>query len=261
MKEYTDTLQVSQPRTVKAGLHVQSKEVLKSTGKKRGKHMEYEKVRKFTGVKLDLAIFKTQKYRITGNDRIHSNGEILISQQPPKNISHEVQHAFTIHSIQGETAKHLLFVDARRMFEMQHWYTALSRGQYIDQIFIIDAPLPDPTEEFQKTKIYKIVSDGTASCYIGHTTKTLDERFEGHQREYKDTKKRKRCSSSEIIKCKNAKIELIEDWPCGSLQEAKAREAHWIATTVGCVNKNLPNQSRKGYKERQAMVTPAPSMQ
>ena len=152
----------------------------------------------------------------------------------------------------------MLFVDARRMFEMQHWYTALSRGQYIDQIFIIDAPLPDPTEEFQKTKIYKIVSDGTASCYIGHTTKTLDERFEGHQREYKDTKKRKRCSSSEILKCKNARIELIEDWPCSSLQEAKAREAHWIASTVGCVNKNLPNQSRKGYKERQAMVTPAP---
>jgi len=181
-------------------------------------------VRKFTGVKLDLAIFKTQKYRITGNDRIHSNGEILISEQPPKNISHEVQHAFTIHSIQGETAKHLLFVDARRMFEMQHWYTALSRGQYIDQIFIIDAPLPVPTEEFQKTKIYKIVSDGTASCYIGHTTKTLDERFEGHQREYKDTKKRKRCSSSEILKCKNARIELIEDWPCSSLKEAKARE-------------------------------------
>ena len=58
--------------------------------------------------------------------------EILISDQPPKNISHEVQHAFTIHSIQGEPAKHLLFVDARRMFEMQHWYTALSRGQYID---------------------------------------------------------------------------------------------------------------------------------
>ena len=80
VKEYTNTLQASQPSKVKAGLQVQSKEVLKSTGKKRGKHMEYEKVRKFTGVKLDLAIFKTQKYRITGNDRIHSNGEILISQ-------------------------------------------------------------------------------------------------------------------------------------------------------------------------------------
>ena len=55
VKEYTDTLQASQPSTVKAGLQVQSKEVLKSTGKKRGKHMEYEKVRKFTGVKLDLS--------------------------------------------------------------------------------------------------------------------------------------------------------------------------------------------------------------
>ena len=67
------------------------------------------------------------------------------------------------------------------------------------------------------------------------------------------------CSTLLAVKCKNiARIELIEDWPCSSLQEAKAREAHWIATTVGCVNKNLPNQSRKGYKERQAMVTPAP---
>jgi len=156
VKEYTDTLQASQPSTVKASLQVQSKEVLKSTGKKRGKNMEYEKVRKFTGVKLELAIFKAQKHRITGSDRIHSNGEILISEQPPKNISHEVQHAFTIHSIQGETAKHLLFVDARRMFEMQHWYTALSRGQYIDQIFIIDAPLPDPTENSRRPRFTKL---------------------------------------------------------------------------------------------------------
>ena len=39
---------------------------------------------------------------------------------------------------------------------------------------------------------------------------------------------------------------------------SKSKRGAWIATTVGCVNKNLPNQSRKGYKERQAMVTPAP---
>ena len=121
VKEYTDALAASQPSTVKVGLQVQSREVLRRTGRMRGKHAELEKVRQFAGVKLNLAVFQTKKYRIQGNDRVHSNGEILISSEPPKNISHEVQHAFTIHSIQGETAKHALYVDARRMFEVQHW--------------------------------------------------------------------------------------------------------------------------------------------
>ena len=202
VREYTDALQASQPSTVKAGLQVQSKEVLKSTGKKRGKHMEYEKVRKFTSVKLDLAIFKTQKYRITGNDRIHSNGEILISEQPPKNISHEVQHAFTIHSIQGETAKHLLFVDARRMFEMQHWYTALSRAQYIDQIFIIDAPLPDPTEEFQKAKIYKMMALHPA------TSATLPRRWtSGLRATSASTRTQRSASGAPAVKFSSARMQ------------------------------------------------------
>lgn len=38
VKEYTDALQAAQPCKVKAGLQVQAREVLKSTGKKRGKH-------------------------------------------------------------------------------------------------------------------------------------------------------------------------------------------------------------------------------
>ena len=61
-----------------------------------------------------------------------------------------------------------------------------------------------------------------------------------------------------MLKCKRARIELIEEWPCASLQEAKAREAHWIERTVGCVNVCLPTQSRAAYKERQALVTPTP---
>ena len=45
--------------------------------------------------------------------------------------------------------------------------------------------------------------DGTPSCYIGHTTKTLDERFEGHQREYKDTKK---ASGAPAARFSNARM-------------------------------------------------------
>ncbi len=257
-KEYTDALQAKQPVKVKASLQIATRERLVGTGRKRGRHEELVKLDVFAGVKLKLDVCKIQKYCVKSRDRIHSNGDIVMSDEPPKNVKSEVQHAFTIHSIQGETAEDQLFIDARRMFEVQHWYTALSRAQYLEQIFIVDAPQPRPTGLHVQTKIYRIVSDESSACYIGHTTQSLDERFGAHCSEFKNPNKRKRCSSGEVLKCKRARIELIEEWPCASLQEAKAREAHWIERTVGCVNVCLPTQSRAAYKERQALVTPTP---
>ena len=81
--------------------------------------------------------FADEKYYITSNNRLYSNGEILIGQKPEKTDC-EVRHAFTTHSIQGETAEHKLFIDCSKMFDSRMFYTAISRARTIDQIYIIE---------------------------------------------------------------------------------------------------------------------------
>ena len=78
---------------------------------------------------------KSQKYYITANNREFSKGQIVIGDMPDAKC--EIRHCFTAHSIQGETAKHKLFIDSSTMFCPRVWYTSLSRAQHMNQIFII----------------------------------------------------------------------------------------------------------------------------
>ena len=79
------------------------------------------------------------KYYILKTDRKYCKGGIVFDK-PDNNykidIDYEVRHAYTIHSIQGETAKHNLFIDAR-MMEPEAIYTALSRAEYLHQIYFV----------------------------------------------------------------------------------------------------------------------------
>ena len=93
--------------------------------------------------------FPTEKYYIKSNNRIHSNGEIVIGAKPDKTEC-EVRHAFTTHSIQGETATHKLFIDSSKMFDTRMFYTAISRAKTIDQIYIVKDKAPQ-----EKGKYYK----------------------------------------------------------------------------------------------------------
>ena len=79
--------------------------------------------------------FSKEKYYVMANNRLFSNGEIVIGDKP--DIKCEPRHAFTVHSIQGETAYNKLYIDSRRMFDSRMFYTALSRAKTLDQIFII----------------------------------------------------------------------------------------------------------------------------
>lgn len=172
------------------------------------------------------------------------NGRILYATEEPFSQCVE-RYASTIHAYQGKTCVTNLFIDIRHMFELQHYYTAFSRAEYLHKIYIVDVPQLPPAEEFAKTLIYRIVSPHTTDVYVGHTTKTLTKRMEGHMREFGDKGRKKRCSSFGVIKCGDAKIELIEEWPCANKFGAKAREAHWIQRTPNCINKNLPGGKRK----------------
>lgn len=77
-----------------------------------------------------------EKYYCKENNRIYSNGDIIIGSKPECNS--EIRHAYTTHSIQGETAHYNLFIDASKMFDPCMFYTAISRAKVLEQIFIIE---------------------------------------------------------------------------------------------------------------------------
>ena len=113
-----------------------------------------------------------RKYRVLEKAPL-PNGRIVIGPEPPCKQSVE-RYASTVHAFQGKDVQHKLFIDTRRMFEQQHWYTAVSRAQYLDQLILVDVPPPPPSEVYAKTIIYRIKSRNTEKEYIGHTTSTKE---------------------------------------------------------------------------------------
>ena len=76
------------------------------------------------------------KFMIKENTRDFCNGEIVIGEKP-EGVNSSLQHAFTIHSIQGETAEEKLYIDITKLTSIRMLYTALSRAQYLSQIYIV----------------------------------------------------------------------------------------------------------------------------
>lgn len=69
---------------------------------------------------------------------LFKHGEIIISDEQPE--GGQIKHAYTVHSIQGETAVGKLFLDGDifNSANMRLIYTALSRAKTIDQIYIVN---------------------------------------------------------------------------------------------------------------------------
>ena len=182
--------------------------------------------------------FDVDKYYITENNRLYCNGDIVIGAKP-ENTKCEERHCFTTHSIQGETASHKLFIDSSKMFDSRMFYTAISRAKTLDQIYIIEN---DEIEcEYQSAKIYRIVSK--YGVYIGSTCKELKERFKGHKQSFKQHKKGvgKFVTSFPLLEDNDAKMELIENYPCNTKNELYMREKEYINMS-DCVNKTFKDK-------------------
>jgi hypothetical protein len=80
-------------------------------------------------------IIKDEKYYITKSDDNYSRGEIHFEK--PKTKNYEKTNAFTTHSVQGETFKQQIFIDKELIGNKKLLYTALSRAQYISQLYIV----------------------------------------------------------------------------------------------------------------------------
>lgn len=99
-------------------------------------------------------------------------------------------------------------------------------------------------------KIYMIESPSAGLCYYGSTCLPLHKRLHAHKRHHKNfTNGIGRCITSfKILENEDYKIVLVEEYPCENKQQLLARESHYIRTNE-CVNKCIPDRTRKQYRE------------
>lgn len=82
-------------------------------------------------------IFKDiQKYKVIENSRDFKNGTIVYEKVDK--VKMDLQHGYTIHSIQGETATTKLFIDMKKQKSIRMLYTAISRAKELNQIYFIN---------------------------------------------------------------------------------------------------------------------------
>lgn len=103
---------------------------------------------------------------------------------------------------------------------------------------------------YQNGKIYKITSSQTDLIYIGSTVEKLNLRFAHHKHQFK--KNINGTKSKEILKYDDAKIELIESYPCNSKEDLFKREREYIKS-LNCVNNHSSSTVVKEMEEYKYM--------
>src|SRR5438445_9219955 len=100
---------------------------------------------------------------------------------------------------------------------------------------------------YQNGKIYKIVSEQTDKVYIGSTIDPLTTRLTCHKSGYKRWKNEKRgfTASFDIVKYGDAKIMLLESYPCRNKDELREQEQVWLDKTPNYVNQQKAHSRNK----------------
>ena len=109
------------------------------------------------------------------------------------------------------------------------------------EILIVETP-----NEYKNGKIYVIRSNLTDKIYVGSTKHKLNTRFCAHRNISNTT-----CSR-QLIDLGDARIELIEDYPCNNRKELELRERHF----QDLYSANLINMKKAGGKntERKSRI-------
>lgn len=113
----------------------------------------------------------------------------------------------------------------------------------MENIEILIAEMPN---EYKNGKIYVIRSNLTDKIYVGSTKHKLNTRFCAHRNISNTT-----CSKT-LIDLGDARIELIEDYPCNNRKELELRERHF----QDLYSANLINMKKAGGKntERKSRI-------
>ena len=109
------------------------------------------------------------------------------------------------------------------------------------------------SNKYLKGKIYKVVDIGYNKCYVGSTCAELSHRMSGHINKYKGFINGKEQKGKVRVYdlfneygVENCKIELIEYYPCDTLQELERREGEHIKNNKS-INKIVAGRVRKEY--------------
>lgn len=102
---------------------------------------------------------------------------------------------------------------------------------------------------YQYSKIYKITSPSSPSCYIGSTTLSLHTRHMMHKNSHNAFTRWKGqyMTSYDIIKHNDSIITLVEEFPCMTRSQLSIQEGIHIRNTPNCVNKNISGRTMSQY--------------
>tara|TARA_R100000541_G_scaffold3640_2_gene10913 strand:- start:111 stop:695 length:585 start_codon:yes stop_codon:yes gene_type:complete len=107
--------------------------------------------------------------------------------------------------------------------------------------------------DYSKGKIYKIIAPDTNEVYIGSTIQTLAQRLSKHTSDARCWRKdnsKKYCWSEMMLRNKGYKIELLYDYPCGSLAELYREEGETAKLFPNRVNtKFVAGRTREEWFE------------
>ena len=99
--------------------------------------------------------------------------------------------------------------------------------------------------DYKNGKIYKIESIEGDCVYYGSTAQPqLCKRMAQHRSNY--IASRGNITSKNVLCFNDAKIYLVELYPCNSKEELTAREGYYIKNN-NCVNKYIPSRTNKEY--------------
>ena len=107
--------------------------------------------------------------------------------------------------------------------------------------------------DYSKGRIYKVLNTVTDDVYVGSTCSPLTKRFYEHKktigkRNYEHNKFY--CKMQELG-FDNFYIELVENYPCSTREELRAREGEWIRK-ISTLNKLIAGRDSKGYYDDNA---------
>lgn len=107
--------------------------------------------------------------------------------------------------------------------------------------------------DYKNGRIYRIVSPSLPDkVYIGSCShKWLSQRWANHLCDYRHN--RNYTSAWELLDMGDAKLELIENFPCNTKDELRDRENYWMDTIPNVINKRRAKTTHEELKERQRM--------
>ena len=105
-------------------------------------------------------------------------------------------------------------------------------------------------------KIYAIISESAGITYYGSTIQRLSQRSGEHRRDYRNHLLHNyyKCASFDVLKHEDAKIILIEEFPCETKLELLKREGYWIKNNP-CNNIYVAGRNTKEYRKTEEYRT------